>query len=457
MFSIEYDNGTLLVSAKKYSYLVQNLPYCQWDNRSKCFRLPGYQYYNLISTLYYEKFSYEDKARAYQELNLTETWTKEPFYYQKEAIAKWVRAGKRGIIVLPTGTGKSFVGVMAISKASRSSIVVVPTIDLMQQWYHTLKSHFKNVNIGLIGGGYFEPADLTVITYDSAHRHLEHLGNRFGLIIFDECHHLPGGMYQLSAKFAIAPYRLGLSATPERVDGGHNILEDLIGRFVFRKNISEMSGHFLADYNVMQIKATLTKEEREEYQKHRDRYISFIRKNGIQLNKKNWHKFIIASTRSKEGRRAFQSYLKQKSIAQVTPAKLKILQRLIKKHYKERILIFTHDNATVYKISKEFLIPVITHQTKAKERREYLVGFNNGKYSILATSKVLNEGVNIPNVSIGIILSGTSSVREHVQRLGRILRKYKNKKALLYEIITQNTMEEFVSKRRRDHEAYRIN
>src|SRR5262249_29854842 len=119
-----------------------------------------------------------------------------------------------------------------------------------------------------------------------------------------------------------------------------------------------------------------------------------------------------------------------------------------------RILIFTHDNATVYKIAREFLVPVITHQTKTKERRDVLMAFNSGEYPIVATSKVLNEGVNVPEANVAVILSGSASVREHVQRLGRILRKSGDKEAVLYEVVTRGTVEEFTSNRRRQHSAY---
>jgi len=324
----------------------------------------------------------------------------------------------------------------------------------MHQWYDVLKSHFKGIEVGLIGGGYYEIAPLTVITYASAYRHLENFGNRFGLIIFDECHHLPGASYRIAAESAIAPYRLGLSATPERADGAHHALQDLIGPCVYKKGITEFSGQYLAEYQVVQISAYLNGKEREEYRRNRAIYLDFLREKGLRLRGSNWNKFIQLTSRSKRGREAFRAYLRQKEIAQATPAKLKILERLLRKHHRERILIFTHDNATAYRISQQFLLPIITHQTKTKERREYLLGFNEGRYSILVTSKVLNEGVNIPAANIGIIFSGSGSVREHVQRLGRILRKYGNKRAILYEIVTADTAEEYTSQRRRDHEAY---
>jgi superfamily II DNA or RNA helicase len=98
--------------------------------------------------------------------------------------------------------------------------------------------------------------------------------------------------------------------------------------------------------------------------------------------------------------------------------------------------------------------PAITHQTKVKGRKLVLERFHAGTYPYLVTSQVLNEGVDVPAASVGIILSGTGSVREHVQRLGRLLRKYGEKQAVLYEVVARGTAEEFTSERRRQHHAY---
>ena len=109
---------------------------------------------------------------------------------------------------------------MAMAHVGRSTLVVAPTIDLMNQWYDLLTNAF-DTEVGIMGGGYHEVLDLTVTTYDSAYMHMERYGNRFGLIIFDEVHHLPGEMYSHAAEMSIAPYRLGLTATPERA-AAHN-------------------------------------------------------------------------------------------------------------------------------------------------------------------------------------------------------------------------------------------
>ncbi|MDF1666758.1 MAG: DEAD/DEAH box helicase, partial [Planctomycetota bacterium] len=310
--------------------------------------------------------------------------------------------------------------------------------------------------VGIVGGGSYEIHDLTVTTYDSAYIHLGNLGARFGLVIFDECHHLPSPSYAVSAKLSLAPFRLGLTATPERPDGRHVILDRVIGEVVYHKDIHDMAGEYLASYQTETVMVDLDEEEWEIYNEARAQYRGFCKKEGISLGGQNgWKRFIIATSKSDEGRKAFAAWRTQRKIALATPRKLLVLRDLLRQHNEDRVLVFTNDNATVYTISKEFLIPAITHQTKTKERHETLSRFNSGVYPIIVTSKVLNEGVNVPEANIAVVLSGSGTVREHVQRLGRILRKVGDKTAILYEVVARGTSEESISDRRRQHDAYR--
>ena len=113
-----------------------------------------------------------------------------PRPYQAEALAAWQAAQHRGVVVLPTGAGKTWVACLAIDDRRRSTLVLAPTLDLVRQWYDVLRTTF-GVPVGVVGGGDYDIQALTVSTYDSAYLHMEHLGNRFGLVVFDECHHLP--------------------------------------------------------------------------------------------------------------------------------------------------------------------------------------------------------------------------------------------------------------------------
>jgi superfamily II DNA or RNA helicase len=151
-----------------------------------------------------------------------------------------------------------------------------------------------------------------------------------------------------------------------------------------------------------------------------------------------------------------QAYRRQRQLAFAAPSKLDYVEHLLHRHRVDRALIFTEDNATAYAIARRFLVPVITHQTRVTERSEILAGLSEGTYGAIATSKVLNEGVDVPAANVAVIVSGNASVREHVQRLGRVLRKKPDGgRAVLYELIAGGTSEAYVSTRRRQHGAYR--
>jgi superfamily II DNA or RNA helicase len=451
---LTFDGGTVVLRGGPPGRLAE-LPGSRLDPRTGDHRAEGRHYREVVETLRRNRWAYVDEARAYQPTAWPLRVTREPFPHQTEALETWWSQRGRGVVVLPTGTGKTYLAVLAIQRAERPTLVVTPTIDLLNQWYGELTMAFA-APVGLLGGGYYELQPLTVTTYDSAYIHLERWGNRYGLLVFDECHHLPGPSYLTAAVGAIAPFRLGLTATPERGDGQEALLGGLIGPVVYRREIKELAGDFLAEYRAQRLYVDLSLADADRYERARETYRRFVDDHAISMGGPHgWQRFIRETSRSAEGREAFRAYREQKRLAQAAPAKLELLERLLARHRRDRVLVFTADNATVYQIARRFLIPAITHQTKAKERKRILEQFHTGAYPVLATSQVLNEGVDVPAASVGIVLSGTGSVREHVQRLGRLLRKHGEKQALLYEVVARGTAEEFTSDRRRQHHAYR--
>lgn len=454
MAELRFEGGTLLLRGVARD--DARVPPCfRWDARADAHRAEAIDYAAAILAFRTAGLEVDDRARAYATLEAGARIHREPRPYQSEALLALKKARGRGVVVLPTGAGKSHLAVMAIDAYRRATLVVAPTLDLVRQWYDLLRQHF-DVPVGVVGGGDFQVEPLTVTTYDSAHLHMEHLGARFGMVIFDECHHLPGESFSMAARFCLAPYRLGLTATPERQDGREVELGRLIGPIVYRRDIVEMSGRYLADYEVERVEVELSPEERAEYQAERGIYLDFVRAQGISMKSPSgWQDFIQRSSVSREGRRAMKAYRRQRELAFCAPAKLDYVEHLLREHKDDRCLLFTQDNRTAYTIARRFLVPVITHQTKVTERSEILEALAEGRVRAIATSKVLNEGVDVPDANVAIIVSGSGSVREHVQRLGRVLRKKGDKRAILYEIVTAGTSETYTSERRRDHSAYR--
>lgn len=453
MVSLRFQHGTLeVVGFDKFDTRLPS--YLLWDERSECHRTEAQHYADLVLALRREKIDYDDQARRYNELASGLLVRREPRPFQSEAVAAWWRARGRGVVVLPTGAGKSYVAMLAMDKVKRSTLVIAPTLDLVRQWYDNLRVAF-GTTIGVIGGGEHRVENITVSTYDSAYLHMEHIGARFGLLIFDEAHHLPSETYALAARLSVAPFRLGLTATPERQDGREALLDELIGPLCYRQEIVAMSGDYLAEYETQRVDIELSVEERAQYEEARQVYRDYLQSQGIRLTSPAaFADFMTRSSRTAEGRAAIAAYRAQKQLAFCAPAKLDYVEHLLSVHAADRAILFTQDNATAYAISRKFLIPIITHHTKVTERSHILQGFSEGTYRAIATSKVLNEGVDVPDANVAIVVSGSGSVREHVQRLGRVLRKKEGKRAILYELITARTGEAFTSERRRDHVAY---
>lgn len=454
---LEFSSGTLELTLSQ----GESFPSCvadifKADPRTGNYRARGCDYAAAVMELRLNKIPFTDQVPGFVPeggWELKEKITPRP--HQKDALELWLQAGARGIAALPTGSGKTILAVMAMAEIRRNTIILVPTIDLLAQWSAVLERFFS-VPVGMLGGGSREIRPITVSTYDSAVLNMEFIGNRFGLLIADECHHLPAPETRLGASMCTAPYRLGLSATPELPDDRMSVMQDLLGEIVCQVNIDELEGKVLSPYEVKHYEIPLDPQEYDLYQSARSCYLDFVRRNGIDFRlESGWSRFLGLAGRSSEGRRAFRAFLEQRRLARGGEAKIRALWELLRHHAGERIIIFTADNTAAYELGRRFCLPVMTHLTKAAERKDFLDGFRDGRYPVLITNRVLNEGVDVPAAAVGIILAGSASVREHVQRLGRVLRAAPGKpQAILYELVSAGTSEESVSTRRRAHRAY---
>ena len=403
--------------------------------------------------------------------------------FQKEALQKWQKNNKKGVCELPTGAGKSILGCMAIASCNVKTLIIVPTIDLVMQWAKTIENIFdwtnldlsinasnsnsnskinsnsknskNNINSSILGiwtGKEKRLGFITITTYDSALLFSEKFADRFALVIYDECHHLPAISYSKISNNLLSRHKLGLSATLKRSDERHLILDHLIGKVVYRLSILELPENTISNYVLIQKFIDLHPNEKQVYDYHRKKYLDYLRSKNIPNF--NWSSFYAQAQRSSKGFSAMISYKIQKKIATCSQAKIEALWTILCQHRKEKIIIFTENNYLAYKIGIIYYLCVITHHTKLKERKAMLANFASNKLNCIVTSKIFNEGIDIPDASVGVVISGTSSVREHVQRLGRILRFSHNKKAKLYELISKNTAEVNTHLKRTKHAAY---
>jgi len=372
--------------------------------------------------------------------------------YQEEAIAAWARHDGRGVVVLPTGAGKTVVALAIAARLGLRTLVVVPTIDLLTQWRQALADRlgYPLSEVGIIGGGKRTLRDITVITYDSAampHRDL----SGFGLLVVDEVHHLPTRAYRLIAGKVNAPFRLGLSATPERSDEGHLTLDRLIGPVVFRRSPAELArAQHIANYKEKRIFVDLTPDEQMRYDRLMAEYKWYLasRRGSLGRPEGVFAEMIRRSGHDPAARSALRAHQQARMIALNAEGKIAKVVELLEKHRDDKVIVFSEYNAMVDILSERLLLPAITYRTPLPERRQILDRFRGGEYGKLVTGRVLNEGVDVPDANVAIVVSGSSATREYIQRLGRVLRP-KQSDAMLYELITRRTTEGRSARKRR--------
>lgn len=440
---LRFDRGTLLLSGEV------GTPYGKWDPRVGCFRIKAMHYRDAVAYLKESKIPYVDEVPELPPLQTMKSAV-ELRSYQNDALNNWRRAGNRGILVLPTAAGKTYIALRAISLLKTQTLIVVPTLDLIDQWRRRIVE-FLGLEAGAVGGGESTVRMITVSTYDSAYLQAEFLGNRFMLIVFDEVHHLASPSYMQIAEMYIAPYRMGLTATYERIDERHELLPRLVGDVVYTVGVEELAGEHLSPYTYEKMYIELTPDEQSLYDREMAVFKGYLREKGIVLRSvEDFQRFIMTTGRDRRAREALLARNRALKVALNSDAKLALLAKQLEAYGSERILIFTLHNDLVYAVSRRFLIPAITYQTPKDERREILDNFRKGEYKTIVTSQVLDEGVDVPEASVGFILSGTGSTREYIQRLGRLLRKVEGKKARLVEIVSKETVEVRISRRRRE-------
>lgn len=366
-------------------------------------------------------------------LKLRETLGNNEFFqfrgYQAEAIESFCRTsqhqGGAGVIVLPCGSGKTIVGLGCMAELQEETLILTTSVTAVKQWRDELlhKTTLTDEQIGLYSSESKEIKPVTIATYniltykndEDAYIHLNlfHAKN-WGLIIYDEVHQLPAPIFRATAEIQSAR-RLGLTATLVREDGHEQDVFSLVGPKLYEASWKELEQDaYIAKATCTEIRVPFDPYLEKEY---------------------------------------YQAPLKHKlRISQENPVKLKAIERLLKQHEGDSILIIGQYIHQLEEIANLLQVPLITGQTSQQARDELYARFKAGEIKVLAVSKVANFAINLPDATVAVQVSGTfGSRQEEAQRLGRILRpKLEKNQAYFYHIVTKGTLdEEYAQKRQR--------
>ncbi|MFM7036952.1 MAG: DEAD/DEAH box helicase [Planctomycetaceae bacterium] len=301
---LSFSAGTLLLSGIPFDRLNEWLPRagCVFDPRAGVCRCDALHLRQVVAELERRHIRFENQVAVPREVFWKAESLCELRPEQTAAVEAWLQADRRGCIVMPTGTGKTEVALRIMQLTRCSTLVVSPIRDLMYQWHRRILRSL-NYDAGIIGDSIHRVQPVSVTTYDSACIHMPTLGDQFGLIIFDECHHLPGGIRRDAARMSAAGARLGLTATPERPDGRHEDLTELIGPIVYELSIAAVRGKTLADYDVVRIPVHLSASEQRRYDMLAEEVQTYVYQ-ARQVNPGfTWEQLCMSSAVSGEARR----------------------------------------------------------------------------------------------------------------------------------------------------------
>jgi superfamily II DNA or RNA helicase len=450
---LRFDRGTILFTGS-WPPEIASLPRVLLDPRVNGFRAPAYAWPHIVRALRERRIKFDDRVRSsappsgeWQALELRP--------YQEEALRAWDIANRRGLIVLPTGAGKTRVALAAVARCRTPALCIAPTRVLLEQWRSELARVYRG-HVGCYGDGAHELAPITVATFESAWRRMGEIGNRFDLLVVDEAHHFGANLRDEALEMAIAPTRLGLTATPPREGPASRRLLELLGPTVFELGIDDLKGTFLAPFDLAVRVLTLTPDERKTYESDiatfRATHGRFLR----SVPGATWVEFARAAAASSEGREALAAWRRVRRLLAFTRAKAVEVAALLSKHRDAKVLVFTADNETAYALSRRLLIMPLTCDISRGERDAVLKSFREGKLHALVSARVLNEGLDVPDADVAVIVGGALGTREHVQRVGRLLRPAPGKRAIVYELVSRDTIEVGQARRRREGLASRI-
>lgn len=375
-----------------------------------------------------------------------------PYQWQLEALQSWELNGRRGVVEAVTGSGKTMVGILAIFEALESSSkvhVVVPTIDLQRQWFDRLhKALPSQIAIGRRGGGFsseFSAVDVLISVVNSSRgEFLDFTPIDGGLLIADECHRYASAENSavLSEKFA---WRLGLTATFRRQDNAHNkYLVPYFENICYSLNYEDAhDSQVIADYGAVFLGVNLTGYEMAEYQQLSDdigTYLAAFRR----LTKDDFHdyfaliealldaasgKFVGVDQKCEDIARLLLGHMrKRRRLLEFASAKIGVLPMLGQEILASNgTIVFTQSIEVAVKAAQQLneigIKSSALHSKIHRDiRRFQMQEFAEKKIKAIIAPKILDEGIDFPDADLAIVLAASSTRRQMVQRMGRVLR-----------------------------------
>lgn len=374
----------------------------------------------------------------------------ELYRWQIEAINYFKNHNNKAIFEVTTGAGKTFVAIKIIKEIWKEDpkakvLIVVPKNVIMETgWYKELyDAGIPLQNIGVFYGNIKEYAPVTITNMQN----LENVALQiFNFVIFDELHNY--GTKRL-LPFVAYPfkYKLGLTATIARMDNSHYKIYKIFDYNIFKYSSQDaLQEEVLNPFFFYNVGVVMSPDDYEEYDS-KTQEINMILRAGGGYNR-------IMKSKSPLKLTMLGKMNERKDLVNNYPLKFDVVRQIVKKHKKDKVIIFNQFNKQTNNLYWELLdiginARIIHSQIPKDIRDKTLIDFRNDKFNVLLTSKVLDEGYNLPKLDVAIIMAGDSSPKQTIQRMGRVLRK-KDKESVLYQVYCMQTIEEDYGSKRAD-------
>ena len=362
--------------------------------------------------------------------------------WQRRGIEYFFKHNNKTIFEVPTGVGKTILAIELLkiihnTQPEYKCLIVVPkNVILETGWFKELYDAGYNLqDIGIYYGLGKEYCKITITNMQSIKNVAVEV---FDIIIWDEIHNY--GTKRLLPYLELPiKYKIGLSATVERMDNKHWEIIKYFDYNVFKYSPHEaISEGVLNAFNFYNIAVEMDVESYDAYIELTQE-LNAIFKAGGGFNK-------IMRTNSGIKFRMLSLMNKRKQLLNNYPRKFDIAKFICLKHTNEKILIFNQFNAQTTKLYWNLLDSGVKSRVmhsgiRQEDRQKNLMDFRNNKFNVLLTTKVLDEGYNLPSIEVAVIMAGDSTSKQTIQRLGRVLRK-KKKESVLYQVYCKSTIEE---------------
>lgn len=438
---IRFDGGTLVLKAEHGHEHPGTLADTVWDRSQQAWRVPAAGYTRLLNALSSASIPVTDEMR---DRRARLTWKLPPLDegYQ-HALDQWHGGGANGVLRTPPCTPRPELAIHAIARLGVAAICLVPTRMQLTHWHNVLSQHAAEP-IGKLGDGVIHIADVVVATFASAITWGPRIGDRFGLIIVDEAHHVGDWCPAEALAAFVAPRRLGFTTHSPEVATS---LERVIG-----PSIQLPRGDAAlppSGYELRSLPIQLDSDEKERFFTLRRQFVAFYRAFQRRQPDAAWHELVRYASETGDGQAALLAWRDYRAILACPKHKRAVIYDLLSEHIGRSTLLLTDAASTAHAIAQDLLIMPLTGEIGRAEREQVLAELRSGERGVVISTRLTPALIDLERLEIVITIGEGTSVRRQIRHLIDALRRQPQRRMQIFELTATDALELELARMRR--------